>query len=241
MGLTNDSSDIWIEGPEKQEKDFINLLTMNNDALTKAIIRTIKGRTYRLKLPNKHRKKRDVVPHNKNYWTSIWGQLIRNPNVSVPNSTMYKRFRRRFRIPFELFGPLVEECKSNNIFASVAELEGNGRSKQIPIEFKVLCALRRLGRDAFADDIAELMDIGEETARQFFLAFIRGVSQRMYDEYVYPPTGEEMDKVEEGYRRAGFPGCVGSMDCTHILWDRAAKRIGSHYIYPPEYPTFKTN
>ena len=121
MGLTNDSSDIWIEGPEKQEKDFINLLTMNNDALTKAIIRTIKGRTYRLKLPNKHRKKRDVVPHNKNYWTSIWGQLIRNPNVSVPNSTMYKRFRRRFRIPFELFGPLVEECKSNNIFASVAE------------------------------------------------------------------------------------------------------------------------
>ena len=51
MGLTNDSPDIWIEGPEKQEKDFINLLTMNNDALTKARrIRTIKGRTNRFKI-----------------------------------------------------------------------------------------------------------------------------------------------------------------------------------------------
>ena len=51
----------------------------------------------------------------------------------------YKRFRRRFRIPFELFQPLlIEECEMHDIFASVADLEGTGRTKQNPIEFKGL-------------------------------------------------------------------------------------------------------
>ena len=45
------------------------------------------------------------------------------------------------------------------------------------------------------------------------LAFIRGVSKEMYSTYVYVPEGEELDHVVEGYRRAGLPGCVGSMDC----------------------------
>ena len=53
------------------------------------------------------------------------------------------------------------------------------------------------------------------------LAFIRGVSKEMYSTYVYVPEGdEELDSVVEGYRRAGLPGCVGSMDCTHVLWDK---------------------
>jgi len=224
MELTNDAPDMWVKGVETQETAFKNLLVHSNFALARALIRFHKRRKYRSR-PKKLRKKRVKVHHNKNYWNSVWGQLLRHPSVSVPNTTMYKRFRRRFRLPFELFGPLVQECRDNHIFASVADLDGKGRTKKIPIEFKVLTALRMLGRDAFADDIAEIMDIGEETARQFFLAFVRGVSKHMYDDYVYPPTGEELDKVVDGYRRAGFPGCVGSMDCTHILWDRAAKKV----------------
>ena len=59
------------------------------------------------------------------------------------------------------------------------------------------------------------------------LAFIRGVSKEMYSTYMYVPEGEELGSVEEGYRRAGLPGCVGCMDCTHVLWDRAAKKIAN--------------
>ena len=36
------------------------------------------------------------------------------------------------------------------------------------------------------------------------------------DKYVYVPEGE--DKVEKVYRYMGFPGCVGSMDVTHLHW-----------------------
>ena len=101
---------------------------------------------------------------------------------------------------------------------------GNGRTKQIPIEFKVLASLRILGRDYYADDVAEILNCGEETARSFMLAFIRGVSKKMYSTHVYVPEGEELDSVKEGYRRVGLPGCVGSMDCTHVLWDCTHRR-----------------
>ena len=59
------------------------------------------------------------------------------------------------------------------------------------------------------------------------LAFIRGVSNEMYSAYAYVPEGEELNSVKEGYCRAGLPGCVGSMDCTPVLQDRAAKKIAN--------------
>ena len=59
------------------------------------------------------------------------------------------------------------------------------------------------------------------------VTFIRGVSKEVYSTYVYVPEGEELDFVVEGYRRAGLPGCVGSMDCTHVLWDKAAKKVAN--------------
>jgi hypothetical protein len=49
----------------------------------------------------------------------------------------------------------------------------------------------------------------------------------MYADYVYVAEGEELNKVEEGYRRSGLPGCVGFMDCTHVVWDRAAKKVNN--------------
>jgi hypothetical protein len=122
---------------------------------------------------------------------------------------------------------LIDECKQHGVFDSLADSIGTGRTKKIPIEFKVLAALRMLGRDYYADDVAEILDCGEETARLWFLAFIRGVSKDMFDTYVCVPEGEELDKVVEGYARAGLPGCVGSMDCTHVVWDRAAKKVAN--------------
>ncbi len=52
---------------------------------------------------------------------------------------------------------MVEECKQHNIFDSVADAIGTGRTKKMPIEFKVLASLRMLGRDYYADDVAEIL------------------------------------------------------------------------------------
>ena len=164
--------------------DFIHLI--NNDTsktVYTALIRNIKKRRYRY--VSRVKKPRTSISRDKDYWRSPWGNLLRDPSVKIPGSYYYKRFRRRFRIPYELFYPLVEECKQHKIFDSVADTIGTGRTKKIPIEFKVLASLRMLGRDYYADDVAEILNVGEETARLLMLAFIRGVSKEMYSTYVY--------------------------------------------------------
>ena len=35
--------------------------------------------------------------------------------------------------------------------------------------------------------------------------------------HVYVSGGEELDQVVADYAKMGFPGCVGSMDVTHLM------------------------
>jgi hypothetical protein len=60
------------------------------------------------------------------------GLLIRN--LKCPN------FRQKFRVPFQLFEILFKICGDNNVF-QIKNLV------KIPIEIKLLCCLRVLGRD----------------------------------------------------------------------------------------------
>ena len=41
------------------------------------------------------------------------------------------------------------------------------------------------------------------------------------DEYIYMPRNDDdyRDVVGE-YTARGLPGCIGSVDCVHIAWDR---------------------
>jgi hypothetical protein len=189
-GLVNDAQDPWVQGPAQMGEAFSNLCNFDSDKLVyRALIRVIKKRRYRY--VRKAKIPRTSVPRDKDYWRSPWGKLLRNPSLKISGSYFYKQFRRRFRIPYELFNPLVEECEQHGIFDSIADCcVGTGRTKKIPIQFKILAALRMLGRDYYADDVAEILDCGKETARLWFLAFIRGVSKDMYDTYVCVPEGE---------------------------------------------------
>lgn len=90
----------------------------------------------------------------------------------------------------------------------------------IPVEFKTLVGLRMLGRGNCTDDIAEMSMIGASTINVIFKQFIYGVSKHMFPVYVKPPTGDHLKEVMDTYCRLGFPGAVGSIDCTHIPWNK---------------------
>ena len=61
---------------------------------------------------------RSFVPRDKDYWRSPWGEILRNPHAKIPGNNFYcKRYRRRFRISYELFYPLVQECKQHHLFS----------------------------------------------------------------------------------------------------------------------------
>ena len=139
-----------------------------------------------------------------------------NPEIRDSTSWYARLFRRRFRLPYDLFVTFVEECREVNLFK-----EKN--YSKIPIEFKILMSLRILGRDSCADDISEYINIGDSTVNHIFKLFLLGCIELLYNKYVYIPFGEELDKVKLVYEKLGLPGCIGSMDCTHILWHRCPK------------------
>jgi hypothetical protein len=148
-------------------------------------------------------------------WSTIWGKVvikIREEilfNGGIEKDTKYqRRFRNRFRVPFSMFETMVLECKDANIF---------GRT-QIGVKFKLLGCLRILGRGAHCDDVAEVLDCGKTTVNEMFKTFVKNYSAAYYDVHVYVPEGEEMDQVIADYTKMGFPGCVGSMDVTHLMW-----------------------
>ena len=51
-----------------------------------------------------------------------------------------------------------------------------------------------------------------------FKTFLKKFADTYYSKYVYVPVGTEMDDVVKDYTRMGLPGCVGSMDVTHVFW-----------------------
>ena len=75
-----------------------------------------------------------------------------------------------------------------------------------------------LGRGAHCDNVAEILDCGKTTVNDMFKSFLRNYSAAFYDVHVYVPEGEEMDQVIADYTKMGFPGCVGSIDVTHLMW-----------------------
>ena len=84
-----------------------------------------------------------------------------------------------------------------------------------------MVALRILGRGSSCDDICEMSGVGESTVNSIFKQFIFGMSRPdVFARMVKPPTDVRLKAVMDTYSKLGFPGCVGSIDCTHIQWNK---------------------
>jgi hypothetical protein len=154
-----------------------------------------------------------------NYKESEFGMqafVHKQAMLDDPEGKLARMFRRRFRVPpWLFFNVLVPECKP--IF--------DVHFTYIPIEIKVMIALRILGRDACADDCAELSFVHESTANRIFHKFITEYPKLHYEKYVYfpdPGTKEHTD-AKEAYRKLGFPGQAYSIDGTKVPWDKCDK------------------
>ena len=94
----------------------------------------------------------------------------------------------------------------------------------------LLCALRYLGRRLTMDDLEEYCGINGETIRQFVHKFLDFGSSVLYNKYVKNPQNAlEMKGYEFKYINAGFPGCIGSTDATHIIIDYRLRQLHLGY------------
>ena len=210
-GINSINTDIHVDSDlilsEEEILFYVQKLILNDEILSE-VVRKHLG-TRKVCRAKHHRQSNDKL------WSTSWGELMSEINDELlesggleSNTTAQKLFRLRFRVPYSLFRDMVQECIEGNIF---------GRTI-IGVEFKLLGCLRILGRNHVGDDVVEHLKIGGKTVNTMFKTFLKLYADMYYHKYVYVPEGEEMDKVVDDYTRMGFPGCVGSMDVTHVLW-----------------------
>jgi Plant transposon protein len=162
------------------------------------------------------------------YAQSCWGRMLDNPRTQDPSDAKGgKLFRLRFRVPFPLFECLVQMTRVNAWFSERKDAAGRSAA---PLELKILGVLRVLGRGYCFDGIEELCFISREVIRTFFHAWCERFSKKYFPIYCNPPTTqEEIQRTLAVYNRLGFPGCIGSTDCVHIIWERCP--VGERFLH----------
>jgi hypothetical protein len=147
-----------------------------------------------------------------------------HPNLDKPK--FHKKFRRRFRLPYQSFVELVEIAKTakdkdgNLYFRRWLSKDATGKPSS-PLGLMILGSLRYLGRGWTFDDVEESTCIDEETHRQFFEVFIAFGSEFLYPKWVvFPTDAEAAEEHMHEFKQAGFHGAMGSSDATHIMLER---------------------
>ena len=79
--------------------------------------------------------------------------------------------------------------------------------------------LKVLGGGNCFRDISGFCRMNRQTAESSFHHFCEKFSEGLWESWLYLPVGEELQKVEEIYRKCGYPGAMGSVGCTHFKWE----------------------
>ena len=153
---------------------------------------------------------------------------------------MRAKFRNRFRLPYANYLDLLQWIRDDTRFARWCGEKVN-RKMSSPIELLVLGSLRYLGRGWTFDDIEEQTAISREVHRTFFHVFIEFCSTSLYSRFVLTPVHlpEARSNMRE-YEVAGFPGCVGSTDCTHVTTERCEYRLKNNHLGAKSSHTTRT-
>ena len=136
-----------------------------------------------------------------------------------------KRFRRRFRVPYKMFRSICDDMTSTGTFVESTDAKG---LPCIQLELLVLASLRYLASGCSFDLLEELTCVDEETIHCFFHEkfCIWGVVAA--EEHIKLPSDDDsLAHVMGLYAKLGLPGCVGSVDCVHVIWDKCKAGLKS--------------
>jgi hypothetical protein len=160
----------------------------------------------------------------------LWYKMYVLNFYLLESRRMQEKFRVRFRLHYPNFRELVEWVSGDPLFDRWCGMKCNNK-KTSPVELLVLGSLRYLGRGWTFDDVEECTAISKEVHRVFFHKFIEFVSTKLYRKMVLSPVSVD-DAVSHmvEYQSAGLLGCIGSIDCTHIVTERCKYNLKNNHI-----------
>ena len=191
--------------------------------------------------PPKPKKKRKKFPRMNQreslWWTRFLAPAQRAELLLDPNGRLAKQFRKLFHTPYDVFVDLFNlaterwwqewnednRCRAGKLVSS--------------LDLKILGALFVLAQGVSHVICSTCSNLSEELHRCFFHEWIRNMSS-IKDEFIFMSQDDRtFQKVTEEYAARDLPGCVGSVDCVHIGWDRCPTQYKNMYSGKEGYPS----
>jgi hypothetical protein len=175
------------------------------------------GSVRKVKRLDYSRRRKDKKPGNP-WQICRYLLLIRDPTTNDPTSPKGKEFRAKFRTPFPVFEDIVKMCRDSgeHVFNYAEKCVGGEHS--IPLELKLLAALRVLACGSGFDLVADACGfMSRTTCNTFFKDFVRLFRLHFADMYIKPLAGARLEGSMGVYAKLGLAGCVGSIDVSALF------------------------
>lgn len=134
-------------------------------------------------------------------------------------------FERRFRMPRLIFSRITNAVVSHSeYFRRGLKPDATGKTGITPL-LKIICALRQISYDIPADLSDDLFDVSETTAALCLENYCIALQKSLGPLYIRDPTPSELIRIEREFEKAGFPGCIGCLDCSSWTWKNCPKAL----------------
>nr|KAJ0198376.1 hypothetical protein LSAT_V11C700370070 [Lactuca sativa] len=128
------------------------------------------------------------------------------------------RFEERFRISRNLFLRIARDLKYNYEFFQL-RWDAKGKCGFTTIQ-KCTAILRQLTYGITADASDEYLKMSERIGRECTYLFYEYVIELYRDIYLRHPAKSDVEQLYVAHQaKYGFPGMLGSIDCTHWEWE----------------------
>ncbi len=206
--------------------NLVGDFTDDDDDTNATPIPKVRFRTYKFSRMDSSGQITTITPQMSTWYFLYVGNKLLDNDI-----TLQRQFRNRFRMTYQSFTDLVEMCKASDIFAVWCQRKEKNNKQSSSVELLLLGSLRYLGRGWTFDDIEESTCISAETHRRFLHCFLEFGSTILFDKYVkFPINFDEAKSHMAEFAVAGFPGCVGSADCTHITTEKCEYNLKNHHL-----------
>jgi hypothetical protein len=137
--------------------------------------------------------------------------------VSDKDTRLGKKFRQKFRVPYSVFIEIVQDIRR----AGYKEKSLVTKRPAVPLALLILACLRINASGCPFDMAEDLTHVHLDTIRRFYYQHFNFWGVRKSATVIKMPSTEtEFRQVTGLYERIGYPGCAGSIDCVHVVWDR---------------------
>ena len=188
------------------------------------------------------KKKRKVFKRYKKE-DSFWWRRYLNTEAKAtmegdPDGRVSTRFRRNFRVPYGLYKTQILGMAKERWWRSWHPDKVDAFGREVgDLELKILGCLFVLATGNSQFQVSEKTDLSEEVHRQFFLVWLANMASTKPEFIHFPLDDDGYRFVVDNYASMGLPGCVGSVDCVHIGWDKCPTQSLNLYKGKEIYPS----